>query len=67
MAKLAISGGEKLRQAPFGGWPLVDDATVDAVTDVLRSARWNRRRGGTRTAEFEQEFARYPTAPTASA
>ena len=59
MAKLAISGGEKLRQAPFGGWPLVDDATVDAVTDVLRSARWNRRRGGTRTAEFEQEFARY--------
>ena len=59
MAKLAISGGEKLRQAPFGGWPLVDDATVDAVTDVLRSARWNRRRGGTRTAEFEQEFARF--------
>ncbi len=59
MAKLAINGGEKLRQAPFGGWPLVDDATVDAVTDVLRSARWNRRRGGTRTAEFEQKYARY--------
>ena len=59
MAKLAISGGEKLRQAPFGGWPLVDDATVDAVTDVLRSARWNRRRGGTRTAEFEQQFAQF--------
>lgn len=59
MAKLAISGGEKLRQAPFGSWPLVDDATVDAVTDVLRSARWNRRRGGTRTAEFEQQFAQF--------
>lgn len=59
MAKLAINGGEKLRQTPFGSWPLVDEATVDAVTDVLRSARWNRRRGGTRTAEFEQEYARY--------
>ena len=59
MAKLAINGGAKLRQTPFGSWPLVDDATVDAVTDVLRSARWNRRRGGTRTAEFEQAYARY--------
>ncbi len=59
MPKLAINGGPKLRQTPFGSWPLVDDATVDAVTDVLRSARWNRRRGGTRTAEFEQAYARY--------
>jgi dTDP-4-amino-4,6-dideoxygalactose transaminase len=59
VAKLAINGGQKLRQTPFGSWPLVDDATVDAVTDVLRSARWNRRRGGTRTEEFEQQFARF--------
>ncbi len=59
MAKLAINGGEKLRQTPFGSWPLVDDKTIDAVTDVLRSAQWNRRRGGTRTADFEQQFARY--------
>jgi dTDP-4-amino-4,6-dideoxygalactose transaminase len=59
VAKLAINGGPRLRQASFHGWPVVGDETVDAVTDVLRSARWNRRRGGTRTAEFEQEFARY--------
>ena len=59
MAKLAINGGPKLRQTGFSGWPQVGEETVDAVTDVLRSARWNRRRGGTRTAEFEQQFARY--------
>lgn len=59
MAQLAINGGPKLRQKSFHGWPIVDDATVAAVTDVLRSQRWNRRRGGTRTAEFEQQFAQF--------
>ena len=59
MAKLAINGGPKLRQTGFSGWPQVGEEMIDAVTDVLRSGRWNRRRGGTRTAEFEQQFARY--------
>ena len=59
MAKLAINGGPRLRQTSFHGWPVVGDETVDAVTDVLRSARWNRRREDTHTREFEQQFARY--------
>lgn len=59
MAKLAINGGPKLRQVSFHGWPIVEDTTIAAVTDVLRSQMWNRRRDGARTREFEQQFARY--------
>ena len=51
--------GRNCARRDFPSWPQVGEETVDAVTDVLRSARWNRRRDGARTREFEQQFARY--------
>ena len=36
---LAIDGGPPLRQRPFPTWPALDEAAIDAVTEVLRSGR----------------------------
>jgi len=37
--KLAIDGGTPVRSRPFAPWPVFDDATIEAVADVLRSGR----------------------------
>lgn len=36
---LAIDGGAPVRTSPFAPWPVFDDATTEAVTDVIRSGR----------------------------
>lgn len=36
---LAIDGGTPVRSEPFAPWPVIDDETVEAVADVLRSGR----------------------------
>lgn len=39
MARLAMNGEPKLRQAAFQGWPIVDEQDSQAVAIVLRSGR----------------------------
>jgi dTDP-4-amino-4,6-dideoxygalactose transaminase len=59
MAELALTGGPKLRTAPFHRWPVVDDGAEQAVVEVLRSGKWGRLTGATKTKQFEERFAEY--------
>jgi dTDP-4-amino-4,6-dideoxygalactose transaminase len=56
--KLAILGGEKTKKSSFPDWPQYDDSERQALMEVLDSRVWWRT-PGTRTLEFEQEFADY--------
>ena len=56
--KLAILGGEKTKNSSFPDWPQYDDGERQALMEVLDSRVWWRT-PGTRTLEFEQEFANY--------
>jgi dTDP-4-amino-4,6-dideoxygalactose transaminase len=58
MAELAILGGKKTKQKPFPVWPQYDDMERRALQSVLESRIWWRT-PGTKTLEFEQEFARF--------
>lgn len=58
MEKLAILGGTPLKQNPFPNWPQYDQQEEKALMDVLHSGVWWRT-PGTRTLQFEQDFARY--------
>ncbi len=58
MAELAIGGGRKAKQKPFPIWPQFDDAERQALQDVLESRVWWRT-PGTKTLEFEQQFAHF--------
>lgn len=58
MPKLAILGGEPVKKTPFPEWPYYDDAERQALLEVLESRVWWRT-PGTRTLQFEQEFAAY--------
>jgi dTDP-4-amino-4,6-dideoxygalactose transaminase len=54
--RLAIDGGTPVRQRPFAPWPIFDDATIEAVADVLRSGRltyW----AGPHGRELERAYA----------
>jgi dTDP-4-amino-4,6-dideoxygalactose transaminase len=56
--KLAILGGEKVKETPFPDWPQYDQNEREALIDVLESrTRW--RTPGSRTLGFEAEFAAY--------
>lgn len=55
--KLALLGGEPLRQAPFPTWPQVGDSDLDRVRGVLESTDWGG--GSPEVAEFEELFARF--------
>ena len=59
MGKLALRGGPKLRTRPFHSWPVVDEEMERLVLDVLRSGKWGRLTGATRTKQFEERFAGY--------
>jgi dTDP-4-amino-4,6-dideoxygalactose transaminase len=61
MQKLAITGGEPVKKTPFPDWPYYDDAERQALMQVLESRVWWRT-PGTRTLQFEQEFAAYQQA-----
>src|SRR5262249_2015301 len=40
-------------------WPVVDGELERSVLEVLRSGRWGRLTGATKTSRFEQRFAEY--------
>jgi dTDP-4-amino-4,6-dideoxygalactose transaminase len=58
MTRLAIDGGEPVRQEPWPAWPVFDERDVMAVSEAVRSGQWG---GfpypGPRTAEFLRRFA----------
>jgi dTDP-4-amino-4,6-dideoxygalactose transaminase len=57
LAKLAILGGNPVREKPFPSWPIFREKEVSAVADVVRSGKWGTR--GPRAEEFEKKFAEY--------
>jgi dTDP-4-amino-4,6-dideoxygalactose transaminase len=57
MEKLAIFGGEPVRQKPFASYPVYDERELTALKEVLESGIW----GGynPKVAEFEKAFAEF--------
>jgi dTDP-4-amino-4,6-dideoxygalactose transaminase len=53
-SKLAVLGGQPVRDKPYPGWPAWDDMDEQAVLPVLQSGRWSR---NTVTLEAEKKFA----------
>jgi dTDP-4-amino-4,6-dideoxygalactose transaminase len=63
MGKLAITGGEPLRKAPFTAWPMGTKAEADALQDVLTSTKWGGQPFPGKHAEaFAKKFAETHTA-----
>jgi len=58
MDKLAILGGTPVKETPFPAWPQYDERERQALLEVLESRQWWRT-PGTRTLQFEREFAAY--------
>ena len=56
--KLAIHGGPKAVRNKLIGWPRFDDATINAVVEVLKSGKMNYWTGP-KGMEFEKKFARW--------
>jgi len=56
--KLAIHGGPKAVRNTLIGWPRFDDATINAVVEVLKSGKVNYWTGP-KGMEFEKRFARW--------
>ena len=55
--KPAVLGGKPTRKKGFTRWPIVQKNDEKAWMSVLRTLKWNRRRG-TAVTEFERAFAR---------
>lgn len=67
MSKLAIIGGDPVREAPFHGWPIYG---VEEEENLLRTLKTNKWQVGKRTGiinEFEEAFAAYHEASVAVA
>ena len=58
MPNLALNGGKKTKQKAFPVWPQYDDKEKRALEEVLESRIWWRT-PGTKTLEFEKEFAHF--------
>jgi dTDP-4-amino-4,6-dideoxygalactose transaminase len=58
MQKLAILGGDRIRKIPFTAWPYYDENERRLLMEVLDSRVWWRT-PGTKTLQFEQDFAAY--------
>ena len=58
MAELALMGGKKAKHKAFPVWPQFDDRERNALQEVLESRVWWRT-PGTKTLQFEEEFARF--------
>ena len=58
MEKLALLGGTPIKDTPFPAWPQHDERERQALLEVLDSRVWWRT-PGTRTLQFEREFAAY--------
>jgi dTDP-4-amino-4,6-dideoxygalactose transaminase len=63
VGKLAITGGEPLRKAPFTTWPIARKEEADALQDVLTSSKWGGQPFPGKHAEaFARKFAEVHTA-----
>jgi dTDP-4-amino-4,6-dideoxygalactose transaminase len=63
VGKLAITGGEALRKAPFTQWPFATKAEAAAIEDVLSSSKWGGQPfPGKHAAAFAARFAETHTA-----
>jgi dTDP-4-amino-4,6-dideoxygalactose transaminase len=58
MAELALNGGPKTKQKDFPVWPQYDDRERQALEEVLQSRVWWRT-PGTKTLQFENDFAKF--------
>lgn len=58
MEKLVILGGKPVKTKDFPAWPQYDQNEEKALMDVLHSGVWWRT-PGTKTLQFEQDFAKY--------
>jgi dTDP-4-amino-4,6-dideoxygalactose transaminase len=58
MPNLAALGGTPVRDRPFHSWPIYDQREIDALSEVVRSGRWNRWEGDC-VRRFESVFADY--------
>ena len=58
MEKLALLGGKTTKTDPFPAWPQYDQNEEKALMEVLHSGVWWRT-PGTKTLQFEQDFAKY--------
>ena len=63
MGKLAITGGEPLRKAPFTTWPIATKEEALALEDVLTSSKWGGQPfPGKYSVAFAKKFAELHTA-----
>ncbi len=63
MGKLAITGGEALRQIPFPSWPTSTREELQALEDVLISTKWGGQPfPGKHSLAFAKKFAELHTA-----
>jgi dTDP-4-amino-4,6-dideoxygalactose transaminase len=63
MGKLAITGGDAVRTAPFAVWPLGKEEEARALQDVLESSRWGGQPfPGKYASAFAMKFAAVHTA-----
>src|SRR6266404_7511917 len=63
MGKLAISGGDPLRKAPFTTWPMSTKEELLALEDVLASSKWGGQPfPGKYALAFAKKFAEFHTA-----
>jgi dTDP-4-amino-4,6-dideoxygalactose transaminase len=63
MGKLAITGGDAVRTAPFPVWPLGKEEEARALQDVLESSRWGGQPfPGKYASAFAKKFAMAHTA-----
>ena len=68
MGKLAITGGQPLRKAPFTQWPSPSERESAALDDVLKSSLWGGQPfPGKYGQKFATEFARMHTVKYAQA
>ncbi len=58
MDKLALLGGDPVKETPFPSWPQYDERERQALIGVLESGAWWRT-PGTYTLQFERDFAAY--------
>ena len=54
--KLAINGGDAIRQTSWPQWPIWDTGANDDITNMLKSGKWWLGNGG-HVTEFEKEYA----------
>src|SRR5262252_4710509 len=63
MGKLAITGGDPLRKAPFTVWPMSTKEELHALENVLASSKWGGQPfPGKHAQAFAKKFAEFHTA-----